>query len=134
MIGDTTGSFLPRCPVCKDHPGWEHPEETGKRSDPADVCKACYGSGVYQGKPKQSPGHRRSYPDIDLQWAELREELVGFEYVLNVNDVNDLVEVWVDPRTLNTTAVANLRLLPEDAIRLAEQLICAAERIEADHA
>lgn len=80
------------------------------------------------------PGHRRSYPDIELQHAELREELCGLGYVLNVND-NDkgegpLVEIWLDPVGVNQTARANFRLLPEDAVRLAEMLLCAAERIE----
>lgn len=35
-----------RCPVCLDHPGWAYPEETGKRRDPEDTCRACFGSGT----------------------------------------------------------------------------------------
>lgn len=38
----------PSCPVCIDHPGWAFPESSGRRSDPADVCRACLGSGVRQ--------------------------------------------------------------------------------------
>jgi hypothetical protein len=36
-----------RCPVCLDHPGWAHNDERS-RNEPADVCKACLGSGTKQ--------------------------------------------------------------------------------------
>lgn len=44
-----------RCPVCIEHPGWAHPEDTGKRSDPADVCRACLGSGVELRQENSAP-------------------------------------------------------------------------------
>lgn len=32
------------CPVCAEHPGWAHDDESA-RSEPTDVCAACLGSG-----------------------------------------------------------------------------------------
>lgn len=125
---------MARCLECIDHPGWSEKRFENGGGTTKDYCPACLGSGRHQTQSFRSPGHRRSYPDIVVQHAELREELAGLGYVLNVND-NDtgegsLVEIWLDPVGVNTTARANFRLLPEDAIRLAEMLICAAERIE----
>jgi len=36
-----------RCAACIDHPGWAHGDES-RRSEPGDVCRACYGSGTVQ--------------------------------------------------------------------------------------
>ena len=33
-----------RCPVCLEHPGWAH-DDTTRRDEPRDVCRACLGSG-----------------------------------------------------------------------------------------
>lgn len=81
------------------------------------------------------PGHRRFYPNIPIAWTELREVSHSEELSFNVNenDIGDtpMVEIWVDhPVGDARPALANLRLLPEDAVRLAEMLLCAAERIE----
>lgn len=40
-------SNLPQCPACAAHPGWATADESQRR-DPADVCRACKGSGVAQ--------------------------------------------------------------------------------------
>lgn len=34
-----------RCPVCIEHPGWAHGDES-RRGEPADTCRACFGSGT----------------------------------------------------------------------------------------
>ena len=39
-----------RCPECIEHPGWAHGDVT-RRQEPADVCRACYGSGVGSAVP-----------------------------------------------------------------------------------
>lgn len=71
------------------------------------------------------------YPETPLQHIELREEAYGSGYVVSANDVDQQVEVWVDhPVGDARPALANLRLLPEDARRLAEHLLIALERIE----
>lgn len=33
-----------RCPVCIDHPGWAHDDESRRKV--ADYCRACHGSGT----------------------------------------------------------------------------------------
>jgi hypothetical protein len=35
------------CSHCLAHPGWAHGDESQRR-EPADVCRACYGSGCEQ--------------------------------------------------------------------------------------
>lgn len=39
-----------RCHACIEHPGWAHGDVL-RRSEPADVCRACYGSGFDQSEP-----------------------------------------------------------------------------------
>lgn len=89
---------------------------------------------------------RTKRPEIPIE-VELREEAYGLGYVLSVNDNDNLlfedpadnppavVEIWIDRATTGgpedaAPAVANLRLEPDDAIRLAEQILIAAERLK----
>lgn len=43
-IEDFSHEARPICPACVAHPGWATADES-KRSEPGDVCRACYGSG-----------------------------------------------------------------------------------------
>ena len=80
--------------------------------------------------------HRSSQPiAAGLEVVELRENLTdhsgGFTAEANENEVTGLVELWVDPPQVDQnrlSAVANLRMTAENAQRLAESLLLAAER------
>ena len=76
-------------------------------------------------------GSHVGVPEIELAALDLREEVPGptAGYVISADNVEDLVELWVDPVEQGSAAVANLRLTPEEAVALAEQILCAAERI-----
>lgn len=43
-----------RCLDCITHEGWATPDE-GKRREPQDVCRSCFGSGVEQPTPAPLP-------------------------------------------------------------------------------
>lgn len=72
----------------------------------------------------------RDYPEIPLFGTDVRKEVPGptIGHVVSANDVQHWVEIWVDPVDKAASPVVNLRLDPDKAIRLAEQLILAAER------
>ena len=74
---------------------------------------------------------------VILEHAELREVTaggVGYTVTVNANDVNGLVEVWIDPPppirgTRPMPAVANLRLSPVGARALADRLRAEADSL-----
>lgn len=74
---------------------------------------------------------RGESPDLSLSYVELRTVVESLRHTASVdaNDVNGLVEVWIDPPVLGepVAAVANVRLDPEEARALARSLMAAAD-------
>ena len=82
-------------------------------------------------------GDHRLYPEVGVEYVELREVTFGGGFTVNANEnpyaVVPSVELWIDHPTGDARpAIGNLRLTPDAAIRLAESLILAAERIATD--
>lgn len=66
--------------------------------------------------------------DVPLDYIELRSTVYDGRHTADVtaNPTNGMVEVWIDPPTLNVEAVANLRIDPEHARTIGRALLAAA--------
>lgn len=106
---------MPRCPACIDHPGWAHDDES-RRREPADACRACFGSGVDQtprtyvvGLPVAVTIHPDGKVEIDVDLSEIGD----------IDEDDEAYErygaqVMIDSLTVSTAAdtIGNHHALP----------------------